>query len=93
MFVYTCECFSVFYYMIHLLNKTQEIKIDEAAYLHVEFFLIHNLNKGGFHIMANKIKHALHRYFPENCERGPPYIQVDTITSEISWNKQSNPSQ
>jgi len=51
--------------MICLLNKTQEIKIDEAAYLHVEFFLIHNLNKGGFHIMAHKIKHALYRYFLE----------------------------
>jgi hypothetical protein len=52
--------------MIHLLNKTWEIKIDEAAYLHVEFFLIHNLNNGGFYIMAHKIKHALDRYFPEN---------------------------
>jgi len=47
-----CECFSVFYYMIHLLNKTWEIKIDEATYLHVEFFPVHNLNKGGFHIMT-----------------------------------------
>jgi len=52
--------------MIRLLNKTWEIKIDEVAYLHTEFFLIHNLNKGGFHIMTHKIKHALYRYFPEN---------------------------
>ena len=66
MFVYTCECFCVFYYISRLLNKTREIKIDEAAYLHVEFLLIHNLNNGGFHIMAHKMKHALYRYFPEN---------------------------
>jgi len=41
--------------------------------------------------MAHKIKHALYRC--TDRERGPPYIQVDTITSESSWNKQHNPSQ
>lgn len=73
MFFYTCEYFSVFYYMIHLLNKTQEIKIDEVAYLPIEFFLIHNLNNEGFHIIAHKIKHALYWFLTEKWWRAILY--------------------
>jgi hypothetical protein len=51
--------------MIHLLNKTQEIKIYEVAYLPIEIFLIHNLNNEGFHIIAHKIKPALYWYLTE----------------------------